>query len=177
MVSSHPSFNLYSFERQGFYSKEDLMDNLTNSLASMMALQEIARRCGFNRRKRIAPPKGPPQIETFRTYTGSQADCLDSRERLRMTTTIRAPLRIEVQPRRRWRWWGQQGWLVVLRLLHEQEGTWQCRRFFTNFQELCNQLGIDKDDPVWQCKRLVIPACAGTSSQTEDSGWTSLCMF
>ncbi len=153
------------------------MDTLTNSLASMMALQEIARRCDSNRGKRTAPPKGAHQIETFREYSGSQAGRLDSRERLRMTTTIRGLLRIEVYPRRRWKWLGQQGWLVVLRLLHEHNGTWECRRFFTNFEELCNQLGIDEDDPVWQCKRMVIPACAETSSPTEDSGWAPFCMF
>jgi len=153
------------------------MDSLTNSLASMIAFQEIAFRCDSNRRKRIAPPKGTPQIETFREYSGSQAGRLAAPERLRMKTTIRGLLRIEVYPRRRWKWLGQQGWLVVLHLLHEQDGTWECRRFFTNFQELCDQLGIDKDDPVWQCKRLVIPACAAPASSAEDSGWTPFCTF
>jgi hypothetical protein len=143
----------------------------------MIAFQEIAFRCDSNRRKHIAPPKGTPQIETFREYSGSQASRLAAPERLRMTTTIHGLLRIEVHPRRRWKWWGQRGWLVVLRLLHEQDGTWQCRRFFTNFQDLCDQLGIDEDDSIWQFKAEELPGRAGTAAHAEDTEWVPFCMF
>src|SRR5947209_4642649 len=142
-----------------------MMDSMTNSLAVLMALKEMAHRCWNNRRRHIDSTEDMPQGELFLKYSGSQMSCLNSSERLRMTTTIRGLLRIEVHPRRRWKWWGQHGWLVVLYLLHDQDDTWRWRRFFTNFRELCAWLGIDEDKPVWQCKRQVLAA------RTEDSEW------
>lgn len=153
------------------------MDHIMGSLGTMMALKELARRCGSNRRKRIDPSEELPQGETFQKDWGSQMGRLDSSERLTMTTTKRGLLRIEIHPRRRWKWWGQRGWLVVLRLLHEQESTWVCRRFFTNFQDLCDQLGIDEDDSIWQCKAQELPASAGTPAYVEDGEWVPFCMF
>jgi hypothetical protein len=110
-------------------------------------------------------------------FSGSKINRLDSSERLTLTTTMRGLLRIEIYPRRRWRWWGQRGWFVVLHLLHEQDDAWKCRRFFTDFQELCTQLRIDEDDLVWQCKGQVLPARTGTSGWAKDSGWIPFCMF
>jgi hypothetical protein len=94
-----------------------------------------------------------------------------------MTTTRRGLVRIDIHPGRRWKWWGQRGWLAVLQLLHEQESTWQCRRFFTNFQDLCDQLGIDEDDSIWQFKAEELPGRAGTAAHAEDTEWVPFCMF
>ena len=153
------------------------MDHITGSLGTMMALKELARRCSSNRRKCIDPSEELPQGETFRKDLGSQMSRLDSPERLMMTTTKRGLLRIEIHPGRRWKWWGQRGWLVVLHLLHEQESTWQCHRFFTNFEDLCDQLGIDEDDSIWQFKAQELPAGAGTPARAEDAEWVPFCMF
>ncbi len=62
---------------------------------------------------------------------------------------------------------------LVLFPHNEQDDTWKCRRFFTNFQELCARFGIDEDDLIWQCKVQTLPAQAGA----EDSGWIPFCMF
>ena len=85
--------------------------------------------------------------ETIR-HTGSEMSRLDSSERFAVFAVMRGFFRIEVQPRRRWKWWGKRGWLVVLHVLHEQDHTWRCRKFITSFRELCARLGIDPDEQV-----------------------------
>jgi hypothetical protein len=110
-------------------------------------------------------------------YTGAEMSRLASRERLTMITTMRGLLRIEVHPRRRWKWWGTRGWLVVLHLLYEQDDTWSCRKFFTRFADLCTQLGIDEDDPVWQDKTQPSIARPRIADRAEKSGWIPFCMF
>jgi hypothetical protein len=154
-----------------------MMDHITGSLSTMMALKEIAQRCGSNRRKRLATSEELPQGGTSRKDFGSRMSRLFAPDQLTMTTTKRGLLRIEIHPGRRWRWWGQRGWLVVLHLLHEQDSTWQCRRFFTNFEDLCNQLGIDEDDSIWQFKAQELPVGAGTRAHAEDGEWVPFCMF
>jgi hypothetical protein len=66
---------------------------------------------------------------------------------------------------------GQRGWLVVLHMLHEQDHTWRCRKFITSFRELCAQLGIDPDEPVWQYWTQQSLADPKTPGRAENEGW------
>jgi hypothetical protein len=115
-------------------------------------------------------------VETMK-HTGSEIGHLDPSERSIVITFMRGPMRIEAHPCRRWKWFGQRGWLVVLRLLHEQDETWRCRKFVTSFQDLCTRLGIDQDDPVWQDRTQRAMTHPRTTHRAEDNGWVPFCMF
>ncbi len=110
-------------------------------------------------------------------HTGSEMSRLDSSERFAVIAVMRGLFRVEVQPRRRWKWWGKRGWLVVLHLLHEQDHTWRCSKFITSFRELCTRLGIDQDEPVWQYWTQQPSAPPATPGRAEDSGWMPFWMF
>jgi hypothetical protein len=115
-------------------------------------------------------------VETMK-HTGSEVGHLDPSERSIVITFMRGPIRIEAHPRRRWKWLGKRGWLVVLHLLHEQDDTWRCRKFITSFQDLCTRLGIDPDDPVWQDRTQHSTTRPRTSDRVQDNGWMPFCMF
>ena len=104
-------------------------------------------------------------------HTGVEMSRLDSSERFAVLTVMRGFFRVEVQPRRRWKWWGKRGWLVVLHVLHEQDHTWRCRKFITNFRELCARLGIDPDEQVWQHWKQQSPDDPTIPDGAENGGW------
>lgn len=110
-------------------------------------------------------------------HTGAEMGHLASSEQRPVATTMRGLFRIKVYPRRRWKWWGKRGWLVVLHLLHEQGDTWCCRKFFTSFPDLCSRLGIDPDDPIWQDWTHPSIVCSEPAHQAKDQGWMPFCMF
>ena len=104
-------------------------------------------------------------------HTGSEMSRLGSSEQFAVITVMRGLFRVEVQPRRKWKWWGKRGWLVALHVLHEQDRTWRCRKFITSFQELCTRLGIDQDESVWQYWTQQPSTHPTTPGRAEDSGW------